>query len=87
MRYTDESLENLQNIISHAIATADAKYGSLIQSLRESEAVINHDRSVLYPQVSLDEDVAALSGDQVATSNSNLNVNTTDLKSNNVDIL
>lgn len=87
MRYTDESLENLQNIISHAIATADAKYGSLIQSLRESEAVINHDRSVLYPQVSLDEDVAALSGDQVATSNSNLNVNITDLKSNNVDIL
>ena len=87
MRYTDESLESLQNIISHAIATADAKYGSLIQSLRESEAVINHDRSVLYPQVSLDEDVAALSGDQVATSNSNLNVNTTDLKSNNVDIL
>lgn len=63
MRYTDESLENLQNIITHAISTADAKYGSLIQQLRESEAVINHDRSVLYPQVSLDADIAALSGD------------------------
>ena len=62
MTYTDESLENLQNIITHAIATADAKYGSLIEQLRESEAVINHDRSVLYPQISLDADVAALSG-------------------------
>lgn len=70
MRYTDESLENLQNIITHAIATADAKYGTLIQQLRESEAVINHDRSVLYPQVSLDEDVAILSGEGTALTGS-----------------
>lgn len=65
MTYTDESLENLQNIIGHAIATAEAKYGSLIENLRASEAVINHDRSVLYPQVSLEADIAALSSDSV----------------------
>ena len=92
MRYTDESLENLQNIITHAIATADAKYGTLIQQLRESEAVINHDRSALYPQVSLDEDVAALSGD-VTTVNPNGDLVGTGaatnngLNSTNVDII
>lgn len=63
MQYTDDSLAQLQNIITHAIATAEAKYGSLIEQLRASETVINHDRSVLYPQVSLDADVAALSGE------------------------
>jgi len=62
MQYTDDSLANLQNIIGHAIQTADAKYGSLIEQLKASESVINHDRSVLYPQVSLEADVAALSG-------------------------
>lgn len=61
MQYTDDSLANLQNIISHAIQTAEAKYGTLIEQLKQSEDVINHDRSVLYPQVSLDADVAALS--------------------------
>lgn len=87
MRYTDESLENLQNIITHAIATADAKYGSLVQSLRESEAVINHDRSVLYPQVSLDADVAALSGDVTATSAAGAGTGVNAGASSNVDII
>lgn len=70
MTYTDESLENLQNIITHAIATAEAKYGSLIENLKASEAVINHDRSVLYPQVSLDADIAAISGDETSQTTS-----------------
>lgn len=70
MTYTDESLENLQNIITHAIATAEAKYGSLIENLKASEAVINHDRSVLYPQVSLDADIAAISGDETSQATS-----------------
>lgn len=87
MRYTDESLENLQNIITHAIATADAKYGSLVQSLRESEAVINHDRSVLYPQVSLDADVAALSGDVTAASTAGAGTGVNAGTSSNVDII
>ena len=91
MRYTDDSLENLQNIITHAIATADAKYGSLIQSLRESEAVINHDRSVLYPQVSLDEDVAALSGEMavqgISDSASDQGISGTGTTGSNVDII
>lgn len=75
MSYTDESLENLQNIISHAIQTADAKYGSLIEQLREHEAVITRDRSVLYPQVSLEEDVKALSMEPADNASKDTNVN------------
>jgi len=70
MQYTDDSLANLQNIIGHAIATAEAKYGSLIENLKASETVINNDRSALYPQLNLEADVAALGGAEgiVATS-------------------
>ncbi|MDO4965454.1 MAG: hypothetical protein Q4E51_01975 [Lachnospiraceae bacterium] len=63
MQYTDDSLANLQNIIGHSIDTAEAKYGALIEQLRECEGVINRDRAALYPQVSLEADIASLSGD------------------------
>lgn len=62
MEYTFGQLSTLQGIIDHAIATADAKYGDLIQKLRECEAIIAQDRSQLYPQVELDNDIAALEG-------------------------
>lgn len=64
MQYTDDSLANLQNIIGHSIDTAEAKYGSLLAQLRECEGIINRDRSALYPQLSLDADIASLSGDE-----------------------
>lgn len=65
MQYTDDSLANLQNIIAHSIDTAEAKYGSLLAGLRECEGIINRDRQALYPQVSLDADIASLNGESV----------------------
>lgn len=63
MQYTDDSLANLQNILVHSIDTAEAKYGSLISGLRECESIVNRDRAALYPQVSLEADIASLSED------------------------
>ena len=62
MEYTFGQLSTLQDIIDHAIGTADAKYGDLIARLRECENIIAQDRSQLYPQVELDNDIAALEG-------------------------
>jgi len=63
MQYTDDSLANLQNILAHSIDTAQAKYGSLVEQLRECEGIVNRDRAALYPQVSLEADIASLSDD------------------------
>lgn len=63
MQYTDDSLANLQNILGHSIDTAEAKYGSLIEQLRECEGIVNRDRAALYPQVSLEADIASLTED------------------------
>lgn len=62
MEYTFGQLSILEDIISHAIGTADAKYGSLIAQLKECEAVINQNRSQLYPQVELEKEIAAIEG-------------------------
>ena len=62
MEYTFNQLETMQNIMQHAIGTAEAKYGDLITKLRECEAVISQNRSQLYPQVELDNEIAALEG-------------------------
>ncbi len=62
MEYTFGQLSRLQEIIEHAIGTADAKYGDLLAKLRECETIIAQDRSQLYPQVELDNDIAALEG-------------------------
>ena len=62
MEYTFGQLSTLQSIIEHAIGTADAKYGDLIAKLRECDNIIAQDRSQLYPQVELDNDIAALEG-------------------------
>lgn len=66
MQYTDDSLANLQNIIGHSIDTAEAKYGALLEQLRECEGIINRDRAALYPQVSLEADIASLSDDSAS---------------------
>ena len=62
MEYTFGQLSKLQEIIDHAMGTADAKYGDLLAKLRECETIIAQDRSQLYPQVELDNDIAALEG-------------------------
>ena len=64
MQYTDDSLAQLQNIIGHAIDTAEAKYGSLLDNLKNCETVINNDRAALYPQVSLEADIQAINEGQ-----------------------
>jgi len=58
----------MQNIIDHAIDTAEAKYGDLLAGLRECEAIISQNRSQLYPQVELDNEIAALEGYPTDTS-------------------
>lgn len=58
MKYMDDMLAELQNIITHAIDTAEAKYGGLVQQLKECDSVISANRSELYPQVGLEQDLA-----------------------------
>lgn len=62
MEYTYGQLQMMQDIITHSIGTAEAKYGDLISKLKECEAVINSNRSQLYPQVELDNEIAELEG-------------------------
>ena len=62
MEYTFGQLSNLQGIIDHAIGTAEARYGELIAQLKQSEEIISQNRSQLYPQVELDNEIAALEG-------------------------
>ncbi len=57
MQYMDDMLVELQNIITHAMGTAEAKYGDLIQQLKECDSVITANRSELYPQIGLDKDI------------------------------
>ena len=63
MEYTYGQLQMMQDIITHAIGTAEAKYGDLVSKLKECENVISANRSQLYPQVELDNEIAALEGD------------------------
>ena len=64
MEYTYGQLQMMQDIITHAIGTAEAKYGDLVARLKECENVINTNRSQLYPQVELDREIAVLEGTQ-----------------------
>ncbi len=50
MDYTDDTLADLQGILTHAIDTAQAKYGDLLQQLKECETVINKNREELRPK-------------------------------------
>lgn len=62
MEYTFGQLSTLQDIIRNGIGTAEARYGELVASLKECERSIAQDRSQLYPQVELDNEIAALEG-------------------------
>ncbi len=47
MDYTDDMLAELQNIVKHAIDTAEAKYGDLLTQLKDSQKVIEKNRDEL----------------------------------------
>lgn len=55
MQYTDEILANLENLISHSINDASARYDALIGSLNNYNDIIKSNRSELYPNVEADE--------------------------------
>ncbi len=50
MDYTDDMLAELENIVVHAIDTAEAKYGDLLAKLKESKDVIEKNRDELKPK-------------------------------------
>ena len=50
MEYTDDMLAELENIVNHAIDTAEAKYGDLLSKLKESKDVIEKNREELKPK-------------------------------------
>lgn len=62
MEYTFNQLANMQGIIENAINIAEVNYGDLVSRLKECDAVITQNRSQLYPQVELDNEIAALEG-------------------------
>lgn len=62
MEYTFNQLSNLQDIVTHAIGTAEAKYEDYIKQLKDAEAVISSNRTQLYPQMQLESDIAAIEG-------------------------
>ena len=62
MEYTYAQLQMMQEIISSGISIAEANYGELVSRLRECEGIINNNRSQLYPQVELDNEIAVIEG-------------------------
>lgn len=48
-QYTDDLLGNLENIISHSMDVANAKYENLILSLKGCYDIVKDNRSQLYP--------------------------------------
>ena len=59
MDYTDDMLAELQNIVSHAIDTAEAKYGDLLTQLKDSQKVIANNRDELKPKQEAKDDIAS----------------------------
>jgi cell division septum initiation protein DivIVA len=52
IRYTDEMLENLEQIMSHTIDTAGSKYNNFINSIQSCYDIVSKNRSELSPQSS-----------------------------------
>jgi ABC-type transporter Mla subunit MlaD len=50
IRYTDEMLENLEQIMSHTIDTAGSKYNNFINSIQSCYDIVSKNRSELSPQ-------------------------------------
>jgi len=62
MEYTFGQLSMMQDIITQSINVAEAQYGDLVANLKHCEQIISSNRSQLYPQVELDNEIAALEG-------------------------
>ncbi len=62
MKYTDDMLAELQTIVKTAIADTQSKYTGLLERLKSSEAIIDKNRQDLYPQVSLEKEIASIEG-------------------------
>ena len=58
MQYTDESLANIQEILSHAVEVSQARYENLIVSLEQSLQVVNANRAELHPEEGEASDMA-----------------------------
>ncbi len=67
MKYLDDMLAELQGIMHHAIDSAEARYTSLLSSLRQCAEVVDKDRAQLYPQVGLEQDIANIEGGGAAS--------------------
>jgi cell division septum initiation protein DivIVA len=50
IRYTDEMLENLEQIMSHTIDAAGTKYNNFINSIQSCYDIVSKNRSELSPQ-------------------------------------
>lgn len=50
MEYSDDTLAELNNIVTHSIDTAQAKYTDLIDQLKNCQSVIDKNRSELKPK-------------------------------------
>lgn len=72
MEYTFGQLSMMQEIIDQSIGVAESKYGELVTRLKECESVIAQNRSQLYPQVELDNEIAALEGYPTNANNGNM---------------
>ena len=79
MKYTDDMLAELQTIVKTAIADSESKYSGLLSRLRDCESIIDKNRSVLYPQVELEKEIASLEGNNSDSSPVN--------NSGNLDVL
>ena len=62
MKYTDDMLAELQGIVKTAIADTQSRYTGLLERLKSCEAVIDKNRSDLYPQVELEKEIATIEG-------------------------
>lgn len=70
MEYTYGQLQMMLDIITGGISIAESNYGELITRLKECENIINTNRSALYPQVELDNEINAIEGGNGAANNS-----------------
>ena len=57
MQYTDDILENLQNIITHTMENVTMKYDAFMKSLNTSLDVVTANRNELYPKDEATENV------------------------------
>lgn len=58
IRYTDDMLANIENILRHSLETSAAKYESLSNSLADCYNIVTANRAELYPVEAMEEEEA-----------------------------